>query len=71
MQKCLGRTFLKESQEKHLGARLLLWKHANNCIVFPFTTAKYAEMPCLLSFFSVKSFLESDYKFEYFNPEDY
>lgn len=33
---------LKELQEKHLGARLCLWKHANNCIVFPFTEVSYA-----------------------------
>ena len=69
MQKHLGRTFLKELQEKHLGARLFLWKHANNCIVFPSTEVSYAEMSCLLSLFWVSSFLESDYK--YFNPADY
>lgn len=42
MQKCPGITFLKELLEKHLGARLCLWKHANNCIVFHFTDVSSA-----------------------------
>lgn len=41
MQKYLGIIFLKELQEKHLGARLCLWKHASNCIVFHFTDMSY------------------------------